>query len=252
MRSVFAWCCLVALVQGSLLADGVTRTIESTETGCQVTIAWTFSGKVESDLVIEERLASGWSVDDTTVPFASLDATWFSGRIARFAVKPALLAQAGSITFTVKPAEGAASGSVTGDWKLYQDGELLQGGIAGARTLAVLTPPPAPTSPSSPASSSGPSSPSSPSSQTAPTTPSLVAAPVSIASFNIRAGGGCELGFAGAAKAGTLVVEGCKGLDKTWTELKRVAVSAGDGTVRLEASEVGGCCFMRLKLLTEE
>ena len=129
----------VMLAQGALWADGVTRTLEPVSGGCKVTLAWEFDGTVESDLIIEERLAKGWFVDDTTVPFGSLDASWFSGNVARFAVKPALLAKVGSISFTVVAGEGAESGAVVGDWKMYLAGSLKKGAVAGASNLLALS-----------------------------------------------------------------------------------------------------------------
>ena len=101
LRPFLAACACAALMQGALFAEGVTRTVEPVLGGCRVTLAWDFSGSVESDLILEERFAAGWTVDGATVPFASLDASWLSGTVARFAVKPSLLSQAGSITFTI-------------------------------------------------------------------------------------------------------------------------------------------------------
>ena len=235
MKRLFPLCLGLALAWCSLFADGVTRTIESVAGGCKVTLAWAFSGTAESDLIIEERLARGWSVDDATVPFGSLDASWFSGSVARFAVKPALLAQPGSISFTVVCGEGATSGAIAGDWKMYLGGALRKGGIAGANGLAALS--------SGAGNSSG--------SRNSSGSSSVVATPVAITSFKI-VGAGIELAYAGVATAGTLVVEGCVGLGQPWAEIKRFVVSAGDGKVTLALGEVGASRFFRLKFVAGE
>ncbi len=227
----------VALAWCPLFADGVTRTVEPINGGCKVTLAWAFSGTVESDLIIEERLARGWSVDDATVPFGSLDASWFSGSVARFAVKPALLAQPGSISFTVVSGEGAMSGAVSGDWKMYLGGALRKGWVAGKNELAAF------------AGTTGTTG----TTGTAGTTRTagVAAVPIAITSFKI-VGGGIELAYSGVAAAGTLVVEGCVGLGKPWAEVKRLAVSAGDGKATLSLGEVGASRFFRLKFMAEE
>lgn len=233
LKAVLVVCLGLSLAQCPVLADGVTRSVEPVAGGCKVTLAWDFSGHVESDLVIEERLAPGWSVVDSTVPFGSLDASWLSGPIARFAVKPALLSQAGSISFEVVCADGGTSGAVVGDWKMYLAGSLKRGAVAGAGVLETCDG-------SGTAGATGSTD-----------THNMVEAAVAIKSFNVN-GGSCELSYAGAAKPGTLVVEGCKGLGKAWGEIKRAAIPAGDGKIRLEPGEIGGCTFFRLKLLTVE
>ena len=236
-------CVCMALGWGSLFADGVTRTVEPVDGGCRVTLAWAFSGAVESDLIIEERLARGWSVDDATVPFGSLDASWFSGSVARFAVKPALLAQPGSISFTVVSGEGATSGAIAGDWKMYLGGALRNGVVAGANGLAVLSGVAGGASCSSGASGASSSSESG-------VAGCSVAVPVTITSFKID-GAGIVLAYSGVAKAGTLLVEGCEDLGKSWKTIKGLAVSAGDGNVALEMGKADACRYFRLKFLTE-
>lgn len=232
--AAIAFC--AALAQGSLLraADGVTRTLESVAggDGCKVTLAWSFSGKVESDLVIEEKFAPGWSVDgstvsfdDTIVSFESFDAKWISGPVARFAV----LGKAGSISFIVR-SESATSVSVKGEWQMYMDGSLKRGEVAGQNGLSNLY-----------------ASPGNRLSEKAET--SLVELPVAIKSFRVLDASRIELTYGGLPKTGTLVVQGCEGLGKTWMEVKRAAVSTPDGTVTLEPKD---CRFYRMKLLTEE
>jgi hypothetical protein len=227
-----------AIMPFALLADGVTRSVEPVAGGCRVTLAWEFTGKVESDLIIEERLAKGWFVDDATVPFGSLDASWFSGNVARFAVKPTLLANAGSISFMVVYGEGVASGAVAGDWKMYLDGELSKGAVAGQSGLAAL---------SAAAGTNGTDGTTGSAEKTG-----VVEKAVAITSFKILGGGVVELSYRSVSKAGTIVVEGCEGLGKAWNEVKRVAVNAGDASVRLEPGEIGGSRFFRIKLLTDE
>ena len=241
MRPVLALCCCMVLAPCLLFADGVTRSVKPVSGGCKVTLAWTFSGTVESDFIIEERFAQGWSVDDSTVPFSSLDASWFSGCVARFAVKPTLLSKAGSISFTVVCGEGTASGTVSGDWKMYLGGKLKKGTVAGQNVLsALVVTPPSDEEPG--ASGSGTSG---------STSTTVVETPLAITSFEMSGGVFSVLSYSSLAKSGTLVVEGCEGLNKPWKEIKRVAVSVGDKTVKLDPGEVGGCCFLRLKLLTE-
>ena len=58
--------------------------------------------------------------------------------------------------------------------------------------------------------------------------------------------------YAGLAQGGTLVVGGCADLGGSWTEVKRVAAAAGDGTVTLAQDEAGDNRFFKLKLVTEE
>ena len=231
-------CLGLVLAQGSLWADGVTRSVEPLPGGCKVTLAWAFSGKVESDLVIEERFAPGWSVDDATVPFGSLDATWFSGTVARFAVKNSLLATPGSISFTVKSRIGVVSGTVAGDWQAYLGGLPQKGAVAGNTALAV--------SALASQSQAGGAADSAANAK-------IVEKAVSIASFKIVGGSQIELSYRGLSTAGTLVVEGCEGLGKTWTEVKRVEnVPAGEGKVTLTQEEAGVCRFYRMKLFTTE
>ena len=234
--SVFALCLGLSLAQGSLWADGVTRSLEPVPGGCKVTLSWVFSGKVESDLIIEERLARGWSVDDATVPFGSLDATWFPGSVARFAVKPNLLSRAGSISFVVRSADESASGTVSGDWQIYLGGTLRKGFVSGNALLSM--------------SCDGPQDqPGGASDSPEETT---VETPVAIASFKVLPGSGIELAYVGVKTSGMLVVEGCKGLGSPWAVVKgNVAVVPGDGVVTLTNKEVGGCCFYRIKLITE-
>ena len=234
--SHFALCLCLALPCGALFADGVTRTLEPVSGGCRVTLAWELSGSVESDLIIEERLPRGWLVDDATVPFGSLDASWFSGSVARFAVKPVLLAQPGSISFTVVAGEGIISGAVVGDWKMYIGGALRKGVVAGANGLAVLS------SVSSGASGSSSSSGASVADSTATT--------IAVKSFKM-VDGGFELSYSDQAASGTLVVEGCETLGGGWAEIKRSAVLPGDDKVMLNPGEVGACRFFRLKFYTE-
>lgn len=238
--------CLGCALSGAAYADGVTRSVEPVAGGCKVTLAWEFSGKVESDLVIEERLAPGWAVDDATVPFGSLDASWFSGSVARFAVKPALLSQAGSISFTVVPGEGATSGMAKGDWKMYLAGELRKGNVSGTSemTVPVVAQSGSGTSGNSGNSGTSGSSDNSKASGISETS-------VAIASFKVS-GGVVELSYSGAPRAGTLAVEGCETFGKPWNVLKLVPIAAGDGKIALTQDESGKCRFFRLKLQWEE
>lgn len=231
MRTM-AFAVALTLAQSAVWADGVTRSLEPVVggDGCKVTLAWTFSGKVDSDLVIEECFAPGWSVDGSTVSFddtiVTFDAKWISGPVARFAV----LGAAGSISFIVRSQSAATSVSVKGEWQMYMDGSLRRGMVAGAEELSNLC------------ASSGKQS-----SETAET--SLVEVPVAIKSFRVLDASRIELTYGGLPKTGTLVVQGCEGLGKTWMEVKRAAVSTPDGTVTLEPKD---CRFYRMKLLTEE
>lgn len=224
----------MALGQASLRADGVSRSVEPVDGGCRITIAWELTGRVESDLIIEERLASGWTVDGSTVPFGSLDASYLSGSLARFAVKSSILAEPGTISFVVMAGAGADSGTVVGDWKMYLNGVRRAGLVTGDAGLVAGV---ATTGGSG--SSGGGSG-------------GALETAVTINSFKIVGGGACELKYSGVAQAGTLVVEGCAGLGGTWTELKRMAVVPGDGELTLSLVEAGGCSFFRMKLLTEE
>lgn len=235
-RTLFAGCLCLALAQGALGAGRVTRTVEPTEGGCWVSLTWDFSGKVESDLIVEERLAPGWTVDGETVPFGSLDASWFAGNVARFAVKPTLLGEQGTIRFCVRCGD-AAAGSVNGSWQMYEDGVLSKGTVSGSSTLEC-----ADKAGVAVAEGTG----------AAETTGTTKETSVSIASFKVDGASGIELSYVGLKEAGELVVEGCVGLGKAWREVGRFAVSAGDGTVRLSREEIGACCFFRMKLLTTE
>jgi len=231
-------CALVALAQCGLYADGVTRSLEPVVGGCKVTLAWEFSGKVESDLVIEERFAQGWTVADSTVPFGSLDASWFSGPVARFAGKPSLLSSAGSISFTVVCGESAAAGHVAGDWKMYCGGSLRKGAVAGASEMSAL------------AENVGGAGVTG-GSAVASGTGSMTETAVAVKSFKVVAGG-IELGYEGVTKAGTLVVEGCEGLGKGWNEVARATVQSGDGKAFVKQDDVGTSRFFKMKLLTVE
>ncbi len=141
IRSEMVACALVglALAQGPLFGDGVTRLVEPLPGGCKVTLAWDFTGKVESDLVIEERFPADWSVDDATVLLDSLDAKWSADGVARFAVKPSALGERGAISFAVVARGGSAEpGKVSGDWKMYLDGKLREGTVDGRDGLSAL------------------------------------------------------------------------------------------------------------------
>ena len=225
----------LGLAQGSLWADGVMRSVESGSAGCKVTLAWTFSGKIESDLVIEERFSSGWLVDGSTVPVKSLDATWLPGSVARFAVKPTL-AKSGSISFMVTPADASVTGTIAGDWKMYLNGALQQGSILGTGSLRCAR-----------------AGEQAQEALTAREATTCVELPVAISSFRVLGDGDSELTYSGVAKVGTLVVEGCENLGKPWREIRRVEdVRPGGGTVVLGAVESKGLHFMRIKLITEE
>ena len=236
-----ALCLGLALAQGSLWADGVTRSVEPVSGGCKVTLAWAFSGKVESDLVIEERFSPGWSVVDATVPFGSLDATWFSGNVARFAVKPAMLSADGSISFVVKSETDSATGTVAGDWQLYLNGKLQRGRIAGSDQLSTLVATPVKAS----VIKTGIAK--------ALEAAQVVELSVAIKSFKVLGDSRIELSYSGVTKPGVLVIEGCEGLGKGWTTVKRVdGVPVGDGKVVVEKDEAGDCRFYRMKLLAKE
>ena len=234
-RVVLAACCCMALAKSPLLADGVTRSVEPVAGGCRVTLAWDFSGKVESDLIIEERFGEGWAVDGSTVPFGSLDATWLSGPVAKFAVKPSLLASAGSISFTVVPGGDGLACPTSGKWMMYLSGTLRKGAVAGDSALASLvgttgTPQVGGTS----------------------DVQEKAETPVAISSFKVLGRGAIELSYSGVAKSGTIVVEGCRGLGRGWSEIKRATAASGDGKVVISPDDLGGCSFFRMKLLTEE
>ena len=233
-RKLLAGGMCLALAQGALGASRVTRTVEPIEGGCRVSLTWSFSGNVESDLIVEERLTPGWMVDAETVPFGSLDASWFSGNVARFAIKPTLLAEDGEISFCVR---GTAAGSVSGSWQMYLDGVLCKGTVAGSSALSFAS-----KADVAVAEGTGAAEKTGTTKETA----------VSIASFKVDGASGIELSYVGLKGAGELVVEGCVGLGKTWAEVGRFAVSVGDGTVRLRQDEIGACRFYRMKFLTTE
>ncbi len=257
-----ALCLCAAMAQSPLFADGVTRTIQPLSSGCRVTLSWNFSGKVESDLILEERFVDGWYVDDSTVPFGSLDASWFSGRVARFAVKPSLLSQPGSISFVVIVGENAHLGVVSGDWKMYLGGAFRKGVISGENSLSVLVGIAGGSSAISGGVGGSGAAPdgwadalggagSSGSRPSSGAKAMVVEKAIAIKVFKV-VDGAIELSYSGVSNAGVMVVEGCKGLGGTWTELKRMDVSAGDGKVILAVADAGACRFFRLKLLAEE
>ena len=241
-RSACALCMVLTLVQGVLWADVVvSRSITPKAGGCTVELSWEVSGKVESDLIIEERFSEGWSVDlDTLTPVDSLDAKWASpsASVARFAVKPSSLTSKSSISFDVKATEGITAGTVAGDWRMYLDGALKKGSVSGDAGLA--------------ANSLVHQNQAGGAANLAANAKTVETA-VSIASFKVLGGSLIELSYKGLTKTGTLVVEGCEGLGKTWTKVKCVeSVPIGDGNVTLTQEEVGECRFYRMKLLTEE
>ena len=270
LRPFLAACACAALMQGALFAEGVTRTVEPVLGGCRVTLAWDFSGSVESDLILEERFAAGWTVDGATVPFASLDASWLSGAVARFAVKPSLLSQAGSITFTVVSDGATASGAVSGDWKMYRDGALRKGVVSGALVVASLVDAATNGNKAVAGGESGASGSAAGGTSLAITSfkmtkGEVVRAAAMLCSANANANASASANvstptsgtlftftYAGLAQGGMLVVEGCADLGGSWTEVKRVAAAAGDGTVTLAQDEAGDNRFFKLKLVTEE
>lgn len=271
LRPFLAACACAALMQGALFAEGVTRTVEPVLGGCRVTLAWDFSGSVESDLILEERFAAGWSVDGATVPFASLDASWLSGSVARFAVKPSLLSQAGSIAFTVVSDGATASGAVSGDWKMYRDGALRKGAVAGALVVASLVDAAPDGNNAVAGGASGASGLAAAGTSLAITsfkmtkgeTVRAAALASSVSARSLMASASANVStptsgtlftftYAGLAQGGTLVVEGCADLGGSWSEVKRVAAAAGDGTVTLAQDEAGDNRFFKLKLVTEE
>lgn len=245
LSSVFALCLGLSFAQGSLWADGVTRSLEPVAGGCKVTLAWELSGKVDSDLIIEERLAPGWAVDSTTVPLVLLDATAFSGSVARFALKPTLLSNTGSFSYVVRPFAETDSGTVSGDWQMYLGGALEKGSVSGQMGLSFLAKathylPADQTTAFSGAADSNAAS-------------QGVETAVAIAAFKVLDESHVRLSYVGLKKAGTLYVEGCVGLGRDWRPIKSKAVSAGDGEVELSTSTVDGTfCFYRIKLLTTE
>ena len=243
--SVLALCLGLSFVQGSLWADGVTRSLEPVVGGCKVTLAWAFSGKVESDLIIEERLAPGWTVDSTTVPLVLLDATAFSGSVARFALKPTLLSNAGSFSYVVRPIAETDSGTVSGDWQMYLGGALRNGSVSGQTGLSFFATATHFLQADQTTAFAGAAD-SDAASQSVETA-------VAIAAFKVLDESHVRLSYVGLKKAGTLYVEGCVGLGRDWRPITSKAVSAGDGEVELSTSTVDGTfCFYRMKLLTTE
>lgn len=243
--SVLALCLGMLLAQCSLWADGVKRSLEPVSGGCKVTLAWELSGKVCSDLIIEERLAPGWIVDSATVPFALLDATAFPGSVAKFAIKPTLLSNTGSFCFVVKPVGEVDSGTVSGDWRMYLDGTLQKGCISGQTCLSFLASATRYLK-AGQATISGGEANSSGGSQSAETA-------VAIAAFKVVDESHVLLSYAGLRNSGTLYVEGCVGLGRGWRPIMSRAVPAGDGEVELSTSTVDGTfCFYRMKVLTTE
>ena len=245
LSSVLALCLGLSFAQGSLWADGVTRSLEPVVGGCKVTLAWAFSGKVESDLIIEERLAPGWAVDSTTVPLVLLDATAFSGSVARFALKPTLLSNTGSFSYVVRPIAEADSGTVSGDWQMYLGGTLRNGNVSGQTGLSFFATATHYLQADQTTASAGASD-SDAASQSVETA-------VAIAAFKVLDESHVRLSYIGLKKAGTLYVEGCVGLGRDWRPITSKAVPAGDGEVELSTSTVDGTfCFYRMKLLTTE
>lgn len=224
----------LTLVQGAVLgaeANGVKRTIN----GCTVTLKCVFTGPVESDLVIEEQFTSGWTIDTSSVQLSDLDAFWSTNAvptaIARFAVPPNLATNGYVITYKVKPGETPVDGSVSGGWKMHLGGKLGKSDITGDTPLRA----------SAVALAAGQA--------TGHPGESTVETPVSIAAFEVLSSSRIKLSYAGLTKPGSLVVEGCENLGKPWGEVKREQVSAGNGSVELDAK---GCKFYRMKLVSEE
>jgi hypothetical protein len=210
-----------------------------------VTLSWEFSGRVGSDLIIEERLAPGWIVDSATVPLVLLDATAFSGSVARFALKPTLLSNTGSFCFVVKPIDEVDSGMVSGDWQMYLGGTLQKGSVSGQTDLSFFA-----TAThylqAGKTTTSGSEANSNADSQSAETA-------VAIAAFKVVDESHVRLSYVGLRNPGTLCVEGCVGLGRGWRPIVSKAVSAGDGEVELSTSTVDGTfCFYRMKVLTTE
>lgn len=259
LRPLLAACACAALMQGALFAEGVTRAVEPVPGGCRVTLAWEFSGSIESDLILEERFAPGWAVDGATVPFGSLDASWLSGSVARFAVKPSLLAQAGSISFTVVSDGATASGAVAGDWKMYRDGTLRKGVVAGTVAVASLGGAATDGTGTEAGGTAGTSGSADAGTGIAITAFKMTDGTTRVSALSngtrarARSGGTLfEFAYAGLGRSGTLVVEGCETLGGPWVAVKRVAVAAGDGTVALAQDEAGDNHFFRLKFVTEK
>lgn len=236
MRAM-AFAVALTLAQGAVWADGVTRSVEPVSGGCKVTLAWAFSGKVESDLVIEERFPTGLSVESIQADL--LDAAWFTNSIVRFAVNPTNVAN-GSISFTITSDSAHDVGKIAGNWQLYLDGALQHGPVGGVDDL--------------PASGAVALIPSSTKLSGLGVAEQAVEVeiPVPIKAFKVEAGPQFVLSYAGLPADGILVVEGCAGLGQGWGAAKRENVRAGDGSVVLNAKEAEGFRFYRMKLLTME
>ena len=242
---VLALCLGLLLARCSLWADGVKRTLEPVLGGCKVTLSWEFSGRVGSDLIIEERLAPGWIVDSATVPLALLDATAFSGPVARFALKPTLLSNTGSFCFVVRPVDEVDSGTVSGDWQMYLGGTLQRGSVSGQTSLSFLATATHYMQSGQAATYGGETSSGSDS--------QCAEAAVAITAFKVVDDSHVRLSYAGLKNPGTLCVEGCVGLGRGWRPIMSKAVPAGDGDVELSTSTVDGTfCFYRMKVLTTE
>lgn len=232
----------LVLAQGAVWADGVTRTLQKEGDVYHVTLSWTFSGSVESDLVIEEQFPDGWNVDTESVPVdGTLDATWFSESIARFAVNPTNFVETGSIQFDVAPGPAAVAGSIDGDWRLYLTGTLQRGAIDANEQGKNLAAPGVPLTASPQAKLA-----------TTATEELAVELPVAIKSFKMLSGSRIELTYGALPAAGRLVVEGCEGLGKAWAEITHMDVEAAADKVELEPEAVGNRRFMRMKLFTKE
>lgn len=237
MRTM-AFALALTLAQGPVWADVVvTRSITPKAGGCTVELSWEVSGKVESDLIIQETFSEGWSADlDTVTPADSLDAKWASASepVARFAIKPSLLSSKASISFDVKASAGVSAGTVAGDWRMYLDGALKMGAVSGDAGLA----------------DQGSKTHSKP--VMGPSGTKTVEMAVTIASMSILGDSGLKLTYKNLPKAGTLVVEGCETLGAGWVKIAERTVSGGDYEIELTSQEVGSRHFMRTKLLTEE
>ena len=221
----------VLLAGVTMAADGVTRTIQRTADGCCVTLAWSFESKIQSDLIIEERLAAGWSVNSDTVPFGSLDASWFNGSTVRFAIKPAMLKEPGSISFVIVAADGATDCVVSGEWQMYLGGKYCKAYVGGATVASSAA-----VADSGEASAGG-------SSESGDETEDRQ---LKISEFKIIPGGGAEIVYSGASKQGTMVVLGCENLGGNWQTVKEIVIGVGGGKVTVSAEEVGKCNFMKI------
>lgn len=255
LSSVLALCLGLSFAHGSLWADGVTRSLEPVVGGCKVTLAWEFSGKVDSDLIIEERLSPGWTVDSTTVPLVLLDATALSGSVARFALKPSLLANPGSFSFLVNSVDETVSGNVSGDWQIYRSGMLRKGNVSGGAVLSSLgvVRQRLMASLQMVKSANGVDAFASEVSTEQASDSAIVEIPVAISAFQVLDDSHVRLSYVGLRTSGTLCVEGCVGLGKKWEPITSCEVSAGDGDVVLTSEgAIAKYCFYRMKLLTTE